>query len=80
MKNVKHQKSIGNIDQSMEQLLHKESKENFLPHRTGKYDGVSDQSTKKKNHDSTKRHGMSDGWNVSQKNMGTSNKIFKSCS
>lgn len=48
MKNVKHQKRIGNIDQTMEQLLHKESKENFLPHRTGKYDQVSDQSTKKK--------------------------------
>lgn len=48
MKNIKHQKSTGNIDQSMEQLLHKESKENFLAHKTGKYDRVSDRSKKKK--------------------------------
>lgn len=80
MKNIKHQKSTGNIDQSMEQLLHKESKENFLAHKTGKYDRVSDRSKKKKNQDSTKWHGMSDAWRVSQKNIGTSNEILKSCS
>lgn len=41
-------KSIGITAQSTAQLLHKESKENFLAHKTGKYDRVSDQSTKKK--------------------------------
>jgi len=48
MKKVKYQKSIGNTDQSTEQLLHTESKANFLAHETDSYDGVSDQSTKNK--------------------------------
>lgn len=80
MRNIKDQKDIGNIDQNMEQFLHKESKKIFLAHKTGKYDGVPDQSTKKKNHDSTKWYGMSDSWSVPQKNMEIPNAIFKSCS
>lgn len=48
MKNIKDQKDIGNINQNMEQFLHKESKKIFLAHKTDKYDGVPDQSTKKK--------------------------------
>lgn len=64
----------------MEQLLHHESKENFLAYKTDKYDRVSDKSTQKNNQDSTKWHSMSDAWSASQNNTGTSNEILKSCS